>query len=82
MYDYPAFFAYISAQTNNSQLIFIGHSMANTAATVYAALKPDEASRYIANFIFMSPIAYFTNLTTPLKYLIPFYPLVKVNSNS
>ncbi|CAH0550439.1 unnamed protein product [Brassicogethes aeneus] len=62
LYDYPAFAEKISEVSNNTKLIFIGHSMSCTSSIIYASVMPKHVKKYFKVFIQMASPPLFKTL--------------------
>ncbi|XP_017769430.1 PREDICTED: uncharacterized protein LOC108557436 [Nicrophorus vespilloides] len=72
IYDVPQQIDLIHKVTQRNDIVYVGHSMASTAAVIYASLKPEHASKYVKAFLLMGPAIYMAHLRTPIKYLAYF----------
>lgn len=73
LYDLPAIFARILAETGkDSKIIFVGHSLGTTLALMYAAEYPEEAQKSMKLFVMLSPAYTLKNMRSPYRNAVPF----------
>ncbi|XP_068908054.1 lipase member K-like [Tenebrio molitor] len=77
LYDYKTIIDFVKTKTNQT-VIFISHSMSTTSSLIYASLRPEEALNSVKVFISMSPVCYLKHVKSPVKYLAPITPLLKM----
>jgi len=77
-YDLPASFDYILMKTNASQLHYIGYSMGTTVFFIMASTRPEYQSK-IRSQISLAPVAYFTHIRSPIKYIAPYAKMINVS---
>ncbi|XP_008186492.2 lipase 3-like [Acyrthosiphon pisum] len=76
-YDLPAAFDYILMTTNASQLHYIGYSMGTTVFFIMASTRPEYQSK-IRSQISLAPVAYFTHLRSPIRYVAPYARMMNI----
>lgn len=59
LFDLSSQIELIRSLTNNSKIIFVGHSMGTTVGLIYASLKPREAEESISTFIYVAPTCFY-----------------------
>lgn len=69
LYDLPGMIDYMLNRTGNEKVIYIGHSQGTTSFFVMASLKP-EYNNKTALMIALSPVAFMTNVKSPLVRLL------------
>ncbi|XP_063923395.1 lysosomal acid lipase/cholesteryl ester hydrolase-like [Zophobas morio] len=77
LYDVSAELRHISEKTNNSKIIFIGHSLGSGVGLMYASLQSEEAKNYLHTMILLAPPAYFTYATSIVAVLKPFAAILE-----
>ncbi|KAL4143873.1 hypothetical protein QTP88_006128 [Uroleucon formosanum] len=78
MYDLPAAIDYILMTTNASQLHYIGYSMGTTVFFIMASARPEYQSK-IRSQISLAPVAYFTHIRSPIRYMAPYARMMNAN---
>ena len=75
--DLPAFINYITNITNQQQIYYVGHSQGTMMA--FAEFSRNKLlARKVKRFYALAPVAFLGSMTSPLKYLAPFVPEIKV----
>lgn len=72
VYDLPAIIDYVSAETNDTKLHYIGHSQGTTAFLVMTS----ERAEYNDRILFMTalaPVAYMTNVGEQIGRIVVKY---------
>lgn len=70
--DLPACFYHVGEITGKPKDIqYIGHSMGTTMFFVFSSLMP-ELAKNIKLMIALAPVAYMSNIKSPIRYLSPF----------
>lgn len=72
LYDLPAMIDYVLAQTNKSQLHYIGHSQGTTSFFVMASMR-SEYNQHIRTMNALSPIAFMSHLKSPIVRLMAIF---------
>lgn len=87
IYDIPAEIDYLysirgqdpfNSTGSANNLLYIGHSMGTTMAWVLLSSKPEYNLKIKAVFA-MAPVAYMTNVKSPIRLLAPFSKNIEVN---
>jgi pimeloyl-ACP methyl ester carboxylesterase len=81
VFDIASQIELIKNKTNNSKIIFIGHSMGSNSGLIYAALKNRDAEASVKIFILMALPCYFehnSNALVQFGRFILFLPFVQV----
>ncbi|KAF7268339.1 hypothetical protein GWI33_018529 [Rhynchophorus ferrugineus] len=83
LYDVPAMLQLIQQHTDNHQkAIYIGHSLASTAAMMFASERPKTAKSLVSLFIFVGPAYKMTHMRSPYRMFFPlFYPALDITAN-
>ena len=76
-YDIPADVEFILSAANTDKLYYIGHSMGTTVFWVALNENP-YLSEKISLMVALGPVATVKYLKSPIRYLAPMEPLVKV----
>ncbi|CAL4125307.1 unnamed protein product, partial [Meganyctiphanes norvegica] len=79
-FDIPAVIDYILASTQKEQLSYIGHSMGTTMFWVAMSEHPEYNSKIRVMFA-LGPVAYVSNIVSPIRFLSPFIKEMEVISN-
>jgi len=67
-YDLPAMLSAVLEETREGDLMFVGHGLGSTAAMAMPFYRPDISDKIrLANF--MAPMAYISNMRSPIGYL-------------
>lgn len=78
MYDLPASIDYVLTKTNTSQLHYIGYSMGTTVFYIFASGRPEYQNK-IRSQISLAPVAYLTNMKSPIRFIAPFGKIINVS---
>ncbi|KAG8230455.1 hypothetical protein J437_LFUL009944 [Ladona fulva] len=70
-YDLPAEIDHVLSQTGEEKVFYVGHSMGTTMFYVMGSLRPEYNAKIRAQFS-LAPVAFMSNLQTPLKFLAPY----------
>ncbi|XP_066145562.1 lipase 3-like [Euwallacea fornicatus] len=79
-YDVPAMLQLVQYHSGNKgKTIYIGHSLASSAAMMFASERPRMAENLVSLFIFLGPAYKMTHMRSPYRVLFPlFYPALEV----
>jgi len=66
-YDIPAMINYVTRQTNQSKIYYIGHSQGAMVLLARLSRNNDDLAEKIKIFIAMGPVAYLGNVIGPIK---------------
>lgn len=72
--DLPSVVDYICNKTGQPTLGYVGFSQGTTASLSLLSLRP-EYSRILRPVALMAPVAFVSNVKSPIKYLAPFEPV-------
>ncbi|XP_023224008.1 uncharacterized protein LOC111625178 [Centruroides sculpturatus] len=73
-YDLPAMMEFALNVTNQSQLYYVGHSEGTTVAFALLSERPDYDK--IKVVVALGPVATVGYITSPIRYLAPFAPIL------
>lgn len=75
-YDVPAMLQLVQYHSGTKgKTIYVGHSLASTAAMMFASEQPALAERLVSLFIFLGPAYKMTHMRSPYRMFFPlFYP--------
>lgn len=72
LFDLPALFnAILSYSPQDSQIIFIGHSLGTSVALMFSAEYPEYSKSILKLLVFLSPAYTLTNMISPFKTAVP-----------
>ncbi|XP_017780742.1 PREDICTED: lipase 3-like [Nicrophorus vespilloides] len=72
VYDLPASLEHVANITGQlGEIVYIGHSMGTTASYIYATEKAAHANKHIKGIISVAPIAFLSELKSPLFLMVP-----------
>lgn len=57
-YDNHAIVNYIRKNTNESGIVYLGHSLGTTNGLIYASLRREESMRFIKYMVLLAPVAH------------------------
>ncbi|CAG2161896.1 unnamed protein product [Oppiella nova] len=75
-YDLPAIIKYITKATNQSSIGYIAHSQGTAIMFALLASRP-EFSQIINPFIALAPVAYVSDIITPIRYIAEFNDVLR-----
>ncbi|KAG8230453.1 hypothetical protein J437_LFUL009941, partial [Ladona fulva] len=70
-YDLPAEINHVLNVTNQTDLIYVGHSMGTTMFYVLASTRPEYTPKIRAMFS-LAPVAFMARVKSPIRFLAPF----------
>jgi len=70
-FDLPALIEYVTSQSVQDEIFYIGHSMGTTSFMVMANKHP-QLQEKIKHASLLAPVAYINHLKSPLKYVAPY----------
>jgi len=76
-FDLPASIDYVIDVTGQEKIHFVGHSMGTTTFMAMVNSRPEYADKILmANLL--APVAYLTNIKSPVKLLAPYAKTIEV----
>lgn len=83
LYDVPAMLQTVRHYSGSPhKIIYIGHSLASTAAMMFASERPRVAKSMVSLFILVGPAYKMTHMTSPYRLLFPLlYPALDLSKS-
>lgn len=79
IYDLPAALDYILAETNKTQVHYVGFSMGTSVFFIMASEKPEYQAK-VRTQISLAPVVYLTNTRTAIRFMAPMAKTMNVST--